>query len=66
MRGNLRRLRKRKKLTQAEVAKAVSLTVRQYNRLETGTSDGTIKTWMALRDLLGSKSIDYMLEKTED
>ena len=64
MRENLIRLRKRKKLTQADVAKAIHITVRQYSRLEAGTSDGSIKTWKALKELLGAKNIDYLLEQT--
>lgn len=66
MRQNLINLRKRKKLTQAEIAQAIHLTARQYSRLEAGTSDGSVKTWKALKKLLGAKSIDYLLEQTED
>lgn len=66
MRENLRHLRLRKKLTQADVAKAIGLTVRQYGRLEAGTSDGSVKTWKELKKLLGAKSIDYLLEQTEN
>lgn len=64
MRENLIRLRKKKKLTQAEIAQAIQLTVRQYSRLEAGNSDGSVKTWIALKELLGAKSIDYLLEQT--
>lgn len=64
LRENLIRLRKKKKLTQAEIAQAIQLTVRQYGRLEAGTSDGSVKTWMALKELLGARSIDYLLEQT--
>lgn len=63
MRENLIRLRKKRKLTQAEIAQAIQLTVRQYSRLEAGTSDGSVKTWIALKELLGAKSIDYLLEQ---
>lgn len=65
-RKNLIRLRKKKKLTQAQIAEAVHLTARQYSRLEAGTSDGSVKTWKALKELLGAKTIDYLLEQTED
>lgn len=64
LRENLIRLRKKKKLTQAEIAQEIKLTVRQYSRLEAGTSDGSVKTWIALKKLLGAKSIDYLLEQT--
>ena len=66
VRKNLIQLRKKKKLTQAETAKAIQLTARQYSRLEAGTSDGSVKTWKALKELLGAKSIDDLLEQTED
>lgn len=65
-RENLLCLRKKKMLTQAQVAKAIHLTVKQYSRLEAGTSDGSVKAWKALKELLGAKSIDYLLEQTED
>lgn len=64
MRENLICLRKRKKFTQADVAEAIHITVRQYSRLEAGTSDGSVKTWKALKELLGAKNIDYLLEQT--
>ena len=51
MRDNLIHLRKKKKLTQADTAKAIHMTLRQYSRLEAGTSDGSIKTWKALKEL---------------
>lgn len=66
MRENLIRLRKSKKLSQAEVAAAIHITARQYSRLECGKSDGSIKTWMALKELLGAESIDCLLEQTFD
>lgn len=63
-RANLINIRKKKKLTQAEVAKILGITTRQYTRLEAGTSDGSIKAWKCLRDLL-HKPIDYLLEQVE-
>lgn len=66
MRENLIRLRKKRKLSQAEVATAIQITVRQYSRLERGSSDGSIKTWIALKELLGAECIDYLLEQTGD
>ena len=66
MRDNLIHLRKKKKLTQADTAKAIHMTLRQYSRLEAGTSDGSIKTWKALKELFGASSIDFLLEQKED
>lgn len=66
MRENLVNLRKKRKLSQSDVAKAIQITVRQYSRLERGSSDGSVKIWIALKELLGAKSIDYLLEQTRD
>lgn len=66
MRENLVYLRKKNKLSQFEVATAIQITVRQYSRLERGSSDGSVKTWIALKELLGAESIDYLLEQTGD
>ena len=48
-----------------EMAKNLGVTTRQYNRLEAGTSDGSIKVWQRLKDLLKAKSIDFLLEQDE-
>ena len=66
VRENLARLRREHNLTQAETAKAIHLTLRQYSRLECGSSDGSIKTWQALKELLGAASIDDLLAQTAD
>lgn len=66
LRDNLIQLRKKRQLTQAEAAQAIHLTARQYSRLEAGTSDGSVKVWFALKELLGAKSIDYLLDQTDD
>ncbi len=63
-RQNLIDERKIKQLTQAEVAKIIGKTTRQYQALEAGTSDGSIKVWERLKDLFG-KTIDYLLEQAE-
>lgn len=63
MRLNLINKRKQEKLTQAEIAKILGITVRHYKALEAGTSDGSIKVWQRLRDLLNT-SIDTLLEDT--
>jgi transcriptional regulator with XRE-family HTH domain len=65
LRENLRAERKLKDLTQEQAADQIGTTARQYSRLETGTSDGSIKVWKRLRDLLG-KPIDYLLEQVAD
>ncbi len=66
MRENLKNLRKKNNLTKVEVAKAIRMTERQYSRLECGSSYGSVKAWIALKELLGAESIDYLLEQTGD
>lgn len=63
MRKNLIAKREQKKLTQAETAKAIGITTRQYINLEAGTSDGSVKVWQKLKDLFKT-SIDTLLENT--
>jgi len=63
MRENLIAERKQKRLTKSEVAKIVGITPRQYDRLEAGTSDGSVKVWQKLKDLFKT-SIDTLLENT--
>ena len=65
MRTNLINERKKKKLTQTEIAKILGITDRQYARLEAGTSNGSIKVWQSLKELF-QKSIDYLLEQAVD
>ena len=65
MRKNLIIMRKKSNFTQAEVAKLIGITDRQYARLEAGTSDGSIKVWCKLNDLF-HKPIDYLLEQVEE
>lgn len=64
LRENLIKLRKAKSFTQAQMAKKLGISTRQYRALEAGTSDGSIKVWCSLKELLG-KSIDYLLEQKE-
>lgn len=64
MRTNLITERKKRKLTQAEVAKIIGKTIRHYSALEAGTSKGSVDVWEQLRDLF-HKSIDYLLEQVE-
>lgn len=65
MRKNLITERKQKKLTQAETANKIGITARHYKALEAGTSDGSIKVWLKLKDLF-HKPIDYLLEQEAD
>lgn len=65
MRKNLITERKQKRLTQAETAQRIGITTRQYQALEAGTSDGSIKVWLRLKDLF-HKPIDYLLEQEAD
>ena len=65
MRENLIAERKKRKFTQAEVAKMLGKTTRHYISLEAGTSDGSIKVWYKLKDLF-HKPIDYLLEQAEE
>lgn len=65
MRTNLINERKRKQLTQAEAARLIGITTRQYQAIEAGTSNGSIKVWQSLKDLF-QKSIDYLLEQAVD
>ena len=63
MRKNLIAKREQNKLTQAETAKAIGISTRQYINLEAGTSDGSVKVWQKLKDLFKT-SIDTLLENT--
>ncbi len=63
MRKNLINARQNKNLTQVEVAKILEVSERQYQRLEAGTSDGSIKIWRKLKDILNAETIDCLLEQ---
>ena len=62
LRTNLVNFRKRKQLTQEAAASAVRLKLRQYQRLEEGSTNGSIPVWESLRTLLDAPSIDYLLQ----
>ena len=66
MRINLIKLRQNKNLTQVELAKKLEVSERQYRSLETGTSDGSIKIWRKLKDILNAETIDCLLEQEAD
>ena len=59
---NLERKRKDADFTQRELAEILGVTERQYQRLEAGTSDGSIKVWKQLSKLFDT-TIDYLLEQ---
>ena len=53
MRTNLQAARKAKGLTQEQMAEALGISPRQYQRIEAGTANGSFHHWDALEDLLG-------------
>lgn len=64
MRGNLVYTRKIKGYTQSELASRLGITERQYQRLEAGTSKGSVDVWEKLKIILHAKSIDWLLEQS--
>lgn len=65
MRKNLRHERNRTGLTQADAARLLGISTRQYARLERGEADGSVDVWKRLRSIF-RKPIDYLLEQEED
>ena len=65
MRQNLREARKRKGLTQSDVARLLNITVRQYGAIETGASNGSVKVWQKIKRVLGG-TIDDLLQDKEN
>lgn len=63
MRRNLKSCREKYGLTQVEFSKALGITVRQYHRIESGDSDGSIKLWEKIKSLL-EQPIDFLLENS--
>lgn len=63
MRNNLKKCRTEKGYTQKQMAQVLGITEKQYQRIEKGTSDGTIKLWEKIKVLL-AQSIDYLIENT--
>jgi DNA-binding XRE family transcriptional regulator len=62
---NLINSRKTAGFTQKQVAETLAIKERQYQRIETGSSDGSMKLWKQL-SLMFKKSIDYLLEQSDD
>lgn len=51
MRRNLRKARKTAGMTQQQLADKLGVGLRQYQRIEQGTSDGTFYAWDTLEDM---------------
>jgi len=52
MRANLKSARKGKGLTQQQVADLLGIGLRQYQRMESGQTDGSFAAWDALEDIM--------------
>lgn len=63
-RQNLINARQKAQLTQAELAKKLEITLQHYQRLEAGTSEGSVKVWNKLKEILNT-SIDHLLEQED-
>ncbi len=66
LRKNLIKARQNKNLTQIDIAERLEISERQYQNLEAGTSNGSIRTWYKLKNILNSETIDYLLEQEAD
>ena len=53
MRSILKERREALRLTQKEIARMIGITDRQYQRIESGEQDGTIKVWVKIREITG-------------
>lgn len=65
LRENLMNARKKEGFTQLQIAQALGISLRHYNSLEAGTSEGSVRVWKRLKKLL-NRSIDYLLEQVVD
>lgn len=63
MRNNLRSCRISKGFTMKQFAELLGITERQYLRIETGASDGSIRLWKKIKELL-AQPIDYLVDET--
>lgn len=61
MKNNLKKIREQQKLTQVDVAKALNITERHYQNIESGNSNGSIVVWEKLSNLFG-ETIDKLLK----
>lgn len=64
MRINMMAARKEKKLTQAQLAKMVGVSLNQIAFMERGRVGGSVETWIKIRDALDAPSIDWLLEES--
>ena len=62
MRNNLIECRCKKGFTQKQFAEKLNITERQYQRIEQGQSDGSIKLWIKIKSLL-AQSIDFLIQQ---
>ncbi len=62
MRNNLKSCRQCKGFTQRQFAEQLKITERQYQRIESGEQDGTIKLWLKIKSLL-EQPIDYLIQQ---
>ena len=62
---NLIKVRKDKKLTQAELAKQIGISQQEISRYENGIRQADYKTLIAFADYF-NVSIDYLLERTDN
>ena len=53
MRANLKKARQEAGLTQQQMADELHIGLRQYQRIECGTSHGTFEMWDILEDITG-------------
>lgn len=65
MRKKLINARQKAQLTQMELATKLNITVRHYQALEAGTSEGSVKVWSRLKEILNAPSIDHLLEQED-
>lgn len=65
MRKKLKNARKEHQLTQTELAEKLDITLQHYQRLEAGTSEGSVKVWSKLKEILNAPSIDYLLKQDD-
>lgn len=63
MRNNLKLCRVKQGYTQKQFAELLGITETQYQRIEKGISDGSIKLWKKIKSLL-AQPIDYLEEVT--
>ncbi len=60
MRSNLINARREQGLTQLQLSMKIGTSVRNYQYLEAGTSNGSLKLWQKIGKEL-NKNIDYLL-----